>query len=227
LNGREVAIVQEEATTKDLIIDTAEQLYANKGFAAVSLRHIIRDAGVNTAAVHYHFGSREALVRAVLERRAGPINNERLAALDSLEARSSGGTLPLEGVVEAFLAPVIRMLGDPSGRGRLFPRLMVWAILEPDPALRDIIRDTFGHVFRRFASAFKQALPGLADEEVFWRIHFMLGTMAFTVAVPIAHPERDTRPDAGDAEEIIARLVDFVTAGMRESAAGPIKEDHR
>ena len=64
--------------TKTRILDTAERLFAQKGFDAVSLRNIIASAKVNLAAVHYHFGSKQALVHAVIGRRLRPINGERI-----------------------------------------------------------------------------------------------------------------------------------------------------
>ena len=76
--------------TKTRILDTAERLFAQKGFDAVSLRNIIASAKVNLAAVHYHFGSKQALVHAVIGRRLRPINGERLAKL--AEAPGQGRT---------------------------------------------------------------------------------------------------------------------------------------
>lgn len=61
-----------EITTKNRILDTAEKLFAKQGFAATSLRAIIKEADVNTASVHYHFGSKEGLIEAVLKRQAAP-----------------------------------------------------------------------------------------------------------------------------------------------------------
>ena len=58
--------------TKEQILDVAERMFAESGVHGVSLRAIIAEAGVNLAAVHYHFGSKDALVEAVFERRVGP-----------------------------------------------------------------------------------------------------------------------------------------------------------
>ena len=68
--------------TKEKILDTAERLIGEQGYAATSLRQIIAEAGVNLAAVHYHFGSKEDLLDAVVVRKAGPVNEARLARLD-------------------------------------------------------------------------------------------------------------------------------------------------
>ena len=69
--------------TKQRILDSAERLFAEYGFAGVSLRTIIADAKVNLAAIHYHYRSKEALFDAVILRRLEPINRERLELLDA------------------------------------------------------------------------------------------------------------------------------------------------
>lgn len=66
-------------------------------------------AGVNQAAINYHFRSKEGLIRAVYARRLGPVNQRRLEMLDACEAKHSSGRLPLEEVVEAFVAPIVRL----------------------------------------------------------------------------------------------------------------------
>ena len=75
-------------TTKDRILDSAERLFARDGFEATSLRAITAEANVNLAAVNYHFQSKEALVQAVIGRRMGPVNAQRIALLDACEAEA-------------------------------------------------------------------------------------------------------------------------------------------
>ena len=72
--------------TKERILDSAERLFAEQGFAGASMRAITTAAGANLAAVNYHFGSKESLIDAVFARRLQPINRERLEWLDRLES---------------------------------------------------------------------------------------------------------------------------------------------
>src|ERR1700729_733320 len=88
------------------ILDTAERLFAEQGYAAVSLRQIIGDADVNLAAIHYHFGSKQELLDEVIMRRAAPVNRERLARIESLEAKAGARPVTVEQVFEAFLMPM-------------------------------------------------------------------------------------------------------------------------
>ncbi len=214
-----------DADTKSKILEAAEQLYATKGFAATSLRTIIKEAGVNTAAVHYHFGSREGLIEAVFARRAGPINEERLKSLRALEERHGSDSIPPESLIEAFVGPAIRRHFDRGLDESLIPQLMSRAVTEADPAIHRIFVNIFGEVFMRFTAAFMKALPHLSPADVNWRIHLMVGAMAFTMAVPRLHSRlrdaaghpanKDILGDPEDSELALRRLVGFVAAGMR------------
>ena len=77
--------------TKDRILDAAEELFARRGFAATSMRRLTREAEVNLAAVHYHFGSKEALIQAVFARRRAPLHRERMDGREQLERDAGGG----------------------------------------------------------------------------------------------------------------------------------------
>jgi AcrR family transcriptional regulator len=92
------------ADTRDLILDAAELLYAERGIDGVSLREITEAAGQrNNAAVHYHFGGRDGLVRALFERRYGQLEARRGAMLDELDGAGRGHEL--EPLVRALVAP--------------------------------------------------------------------------------------------------------------------------
>jgi len=92
--------------TKQKILDTAERLFGIRGIAATSLRHIIAEAGVNLAAIHYHYGSKEELLDEVVMRKAGPVNEARLRSWTGMRRKPGSGPLAVEKVLEAFLAPV-------------------------------------------------------------------------------------------------------------------------
>ena len=76
--------------TRDLILDAAEDLFSKHGFYGVTIREVAREAGVDTALVHYYFGSKRELFDAVFLRRAEIWNGEpyRLVRREQLE---SGG----------------------------------------------------------------------------------------------------------------------------------------
>ena len=96
--------------TKQRILDVAERLFAERGFSGTSLRTIIGEAGVNLAAVHYHFHSKDALLEAVILRRLEPVNRERLAMLEACEHAARGGPPAVEDILRAFIEPTVRGL---------------------------------------------------------------------------------------------------------------------
>ena len=95
------------ADTKEQILDVAERLFADRGFPATPLRDITSEAGVNLASVNYHFGSKEALLAAVLERRLRPVNARRLELLDAIESAAGNGAPNAEEVIRAFSLPAV------------------------------------------------------------------------------------------------------------------------
>src|SRR5258708_7164870 len=113
--------------TKHKILDTAERLFGERGYGATSLRQVIAAAKVNVAAVHYHFGSKEDLLDAVVMRKAGPVTVARLARLDGLEA--AAGPLEVEAVLEAFLLPTAEMARKNPTFVKLMGRMMIDGVM--------------------------------------------------------------------------------------------------
>src|SRR5437899_12857181 len=91
--------------TKDRILDAAESLFMEHGFEATSLRSITAAAGVNLAAVNYHFGSKEELFQSVLTRRLDPMNHARLALLTRLEGEAAPHALSCDKILTALFVP--------------------------------------------------------------------------------------------------------------------------
>ncbi|MFQ5655535.1 MAG: TetR/AcrR family transcriptional regulator [Planctomycetota bacterium] len=169
------------ADTKDRILDAAERCFAEAGFNGTSLRTVTARAGVNLAAVHYHFGSKDGLFQAVFCRRLGPLNEERLLLLRECEARAGRGAPHLEGVLEAFVTPVINLAHDPSRGGPSFVRLVGRLYSEPGERWKEIFLSQFQEVKQRFGEALGRALPDLPQAALFWRMHFAVGALAQTL----------------------------------------------
>jgi len=200
--------------TKQRILDVSERLFADQGFAGTSLRGIIGDAGVNLAAVHYHFRSKEALLEAVLIRRIGPLNQERLELLDEC-----GKSPQLEDVLNAMFEPTIRMILS-SSEGRIFGKLVGRLHSETAGIFIDIAKRHFGPVTQRFKEALRHAVPDVPIEELYWRMHFAVGAMAHTLSCwDQLEILSEGKCKVSNADDVIPRLVDFVAAGFRAPVA--------
>ncbi|MBL9077903.1 MAG: TetR family transcriptional regulator [Planctomycetes bacterium] len=205
------------ADTKQTILDAAEELLAEQGYAATSLRQLTARAGVNLAAVHYHFGGKEALAKAVLARRIAPINAERLRRLAALPA----GNRDTAAIVRAFVEPPLRAgAGGGASPGARLCRVFGRVMVEQPPFLRAFLARQFRGVARRFEAALADALPGLDRAATWWRLHFVIGAMAHTLqnSEALSHLTGGAC-DAGDVDALIEHLVAFATGGLRAPTA--------
>ena len=202
--------------TRTRILDAAEELFMQHGFEATSMRLLTTKAGANLAAVNYHFGSKDALIEAVFRRRLDPMNAERIAELERLEKASAGGAPTPERIIRAFLRASLAMICDARGGGRNFIRLLGRAYTEPSKPIRSLIGQLYAPAMERYKAAFERALPELPREELNWRMHFMFGTLAYTLAATdtvqlIAGCKPEDRYDDKLLEE---RLAAFLEAGL-------------
>ena len=205
------------AETKDLILDTAESLFSENGVEGVSLRALTRAAGVNLASVHYHFGSKEAVAKAVFARRVRPINMERIALLDEVER---SGSARVEDIFTALFAPILRIAQDPDRR-RCFLRLCARLYSEPAAYLEEVFEEEFAEVVTRFERALARALPGLSRAELLLRMHFAIGVMVHTMLdSDRARRWTEGECDPLDAQGTLEAMVRFVSAGCRADCAG-------
>mgnify|MGYP001165049757 FL=1 len=206
------------AETKERILDVAERLFADFGYKATSLRDITSEAGVNLASVNYHFGSKDALLAALLNRRFAPVNRRRLELLDELE-NSTDGAADLSDLVQAFLSPPFEMYPGGTEDGRTFLRLVGRIHSETDD-VRAVFVTLFQPIISRFTAALQRALPHLDADEVAWRIHFLVGSMAHTMMWCesfLSQAKRD--PDPSD---MLASLIQFGTAGLEAPSRQPV-----
>jgi len=205
--------------TRERILAAAEAAFMERGYAETSLRVITSRAGVNLAAVNYHFGSKEELIREVFARHLGPLNRVRIAHLDRLEAEANGNALPPQRIVEAMVLPVLQVSRDPVRGGARFLRLLGRAFAEPVEPMRGFLASQYREVVTRFKGALMRALPHLPEAELVWRMHFMFGAMSYAMAGDDALQLIATCKveDADDAEAIIDRLIPFLTAGLQDA----------
>jgi AcrR family transcriptional regulator len=205
--------------TKDRLLDAAERLFGAHGFEATSLRGVTAEAGVNLAAVHYHFGSKEALLRATAARRVEPINRERLRLLDKIEAEAPSEALPLEPILEAFLRPVLEVGRAARSDGFDFRQLAARLHSEPLETVWPLVAELFAEVVRRFVGALCRALPALSTEEVVLRFQFMGAVMIHVISgnlLNLADPRMP--PAAIDDEALLEAMIAFAGAGLRAPA---------
>lgn len=202
--------------TKESILNAAERLFAERGFEATSLRAITTAAGVNLAAVNYHFQSKEGLLQALFVHRMEMLNRKRLEMLDSYEAEFGKKPIPLEKLVRALIEPMFAFTGEHSGGGRTFGMLMGRMYSSPQSCLSDLLLADIQNFADRFGIAIRRTLPGIPSEDLYWRSFFALGATAHTLVS--AHLlEKISRGicSLDDRETALEGLVAFITAGWK------------
>jgi AcrR family transcriptional regulator len=209
------------AATREALLNAAEEILGERGVEGTSIRDIIKAAGTNLGAVNYHFGSKDRLVMEVFMRRMRPVDQERIARLDAVEKSAGKGPLALAEVMDAFIRPLIEAQRGGS-RHAIILKLIGRGFQEVDPEVRALVHQELAILTKRFDAAFLRAVPGLPPEELPWRIMFFIGAMHFGIDLwttfdqrPASNPQ--IQPKKLNPEELIQRLVAFVTAGMAAS----------
>lgn len=201
-------------STAEKILDAAEALFADSGYDGVSLRAITKQAGVELALANYHFGPKEALFCAVVERRAEEINRDRMVLLDQQR-----GSQQVESIIDAFTRPFLER-SQLGGGWKSYARLL--AQISNSPRWTTVVMSTqFDPVAQTFVSCIKDALPNSDDKNIYWGFHFLLGAMTLT----FAETGRIDRLSQGlclstSLEEIQQAMVPFFAAGFRKICIG-------
>jgi len=198
--------------TQCKILDTAERLFGNQGYAGTSLRQIIAEAGVNLAAIHYHFGNKEELLDQLVVQKVSPVNAERMALLDRYEAEAGSGPVPLEKLLRAFLEPPMARVNESPGFAKLMGRLYGEGLM---PAIAE---KHFHPLLTRFLAAFSRALPRLSPQEILARLHFVVGAMAHTMLFVLQAKLPDQQISA-DGGVLLRELLAFAAGGLCSPAA--------
>jgi AcrR family transcriptional regulator len=200
------------ATTKTRLLDVAEQLFLRAGLG-VSVRDITDAAGQNGAAIHYHFGSRDGLVGAVIARRASDLAARRRAALEQLRAATTPPTT--RDVVAGLVGAYVGMVEAEGPDAQRWVDLMHALWLDRSPALA--FMDEQGADERDWARLARAALPHLADDVFAARFELAIETIIVGLRTPTRAPGSDAvlLPAALRARADI--LIDFVAAALEGS----------
>ena len=196
-------------STKERILGAAETLFAQRGFDGASLRQLTSAAGVNLAAVNYHFGSKEKLVEQVFRRRLDTLNSHRLAALAKVAGQPD---TRLEDVLDAFIRPALELTHDDGGS--LFMRVLARAFAEHDDGLRKFLSENYGHVMRQFTAEFARLLPRLSKEELYWRIDLVTGALTHAMSGFGMIQRKSGVSERVHREQTVQHLVRFAAAGL-------------
>ncbi|MCY4265636.1 MAG: TetR family transcriptional regulator [Gammaproteobacteria bacterium] len=201
---------------RDRILNAAEALFAEKGYAGVSLRQIATQANVDVALASYHFGKKLELFQAVCERRAQTLNQSRREALHHCQRSANDSGPSVEQIIEAFLRPLesAQVTGNEGWRNYL----ALVAYINNSPNWGDrMMSQLFDDLVQEYIEALKQALPGAREEDIYWCYHNLSGALTLTLA-NTGRINRLSRGkcDSADFKAAYEHMIPFIAAGFRE-----------
>ncbi|WP_328391947.1 TetR/AcrR family transcriptional regulator [Nocardia sp. NBC_00416] len=192
--------------TDQRLILAAERLFAERGIDAVSLRSVMAEAGANVASVHYHFGSKDALVEALISRRSEQLHTRRAELLDTVEAL---GAPDARALADAFVRPVGELA---AAGGTPWIRLVAGIMSGNHPALTRLT-EGFAPQALRFNALLEETAPGTAPRTLRFRLTQAMNLTFQTLGDP--EGLRGMLALSGtrlSSDELLTELIDTVTA---------------
>ena len=211
--------VKTDNLTKKRLLAAAEQLFADKGFDATSVRDLTARANCNVAAVNYHFGGKEQLYTEIFERHMDILRDVRINAIEKVMAKSE---VSLEELLQAFTRSFIEPLLNESG-GRSLMKLMNREMLDPHLPRSLFIEKVIVPTMAVFSRALIKICPGLDETKTQLVIRSIVGQLLHTIQVQkIFGDEMGKSTFVMDMNTIINHIVKFSAAGIRAYEKGDI-----
>lgn len=202
------------AETRKRLLDSAERLFAERGFEGTSMRAITQAAGTSVSAANYHFGSKEKLLQEAIRRATEPVNARRVEILDEALAAAGGGPLALEVILDAYLRPVIEYRRANKGdEGR---QIAARLFSDPPELIHSIKLEIFGPMTRRFLDEFSSAMPDRAPDAVEIGHQFLIAIMVYVSSGQLESSSLAVmHPHGIDEDRLLTSMITFVAAGLR------------
>lgn len=199
--------------TKIKILEAAEKLIVQYGPERATLRRITAEAGVNLAAINYHFGSKANLENAILARFLDPFESRRIQLLEAAEKKAGDNGPTLEQVIRCYLAPIVEFSDRYPNHESIF--LGLYKMFDDDTRFKNQVQKMLHNTFRRYAETLSRILPDMSRETVTVRLTFMWSTVqAFMHRWLTGAFLADSGLEVADARSL-DHMVAFIAAGFR------------
>lgn len=199
-------------TSRVRILSAAISLFQERGSTNFSLRELTKRADTSLASVNYHFGSKENLYIALLEKAEDELSDALTRVFDQAGTVEGSPETKLRAYLQSFLAPLNGSNPTTQASYLYFSLISkIWA--ECPEILAANLKSRPGH-FTRHADAIKELLPQISEEELHWRLFFVL-TIEYGVSTGAMYflNETEARPTI-DHRIALQRVLDFVVPGL-------------
>jgi AcrR family transcriptional regulator len=204
--------------TRARLFDAVEALLGQRDDLDPTLREITTAAGANVAAVNYHFGSKDALVTAVIERILNEHARQQLHALQAVDGASKAN---IEDIVRAWISPSVLTTNDDGTA--LIPRIAAHVVTGGSPHLRELGVSTHTETHALFFRLLADRLPVLSTEELTFRITLAAIAVVGMIVGPFEHSPIADNPPVRRDENTLDRTVGFIVAGLSAPPTPPPK----
>ena len=199
--------------TKTAILDAALKLMSEHGINGVSLRAILTEAGANPAALHYHFGSRESLIEAILVRHGRPISERRRAIIEKMLARETAAEV--HDVVDALVDPILEMLTEEGEAGRRFVQFLARLQSDRSGIHLDLEAERHADIRKGIRQMYAEACPDIPKQVRLQRITMAIDAMLQSLASADVMSGDWTKEHPGKGLTKFANsLKDFLAGGL-------------
>ncbi|NQT73660.1 MAG: TetR/AcrR family transcriptional regulator [Chloroflexi bacterium] len=200
-------------STKSKILDAAEKLFAEKGYEGTSIRAICSAARANVAAVHYHFGGKECVAEAIMERRMEVLSVRRKKLLDDLFSKNDTPTV--RSLIGTLVLPLAELIDSKGNSGLAYVKMLAHLFNERPDLIWTVFMKYNSDNRTRQAEGIVRALPHISVEVLDRRqtlataaaLHWLANPIYFTME----GPDVIQRPGG---TEIVSELIDFLAGGL-------------
>lgn len=206
-----------QSKTAKQILDAAESLFAEQGFIETTMRQITKEANVNLAAINYHFGSKQGLIQSVAEHFLKPFSEYIDQALIERAAVSENSSLKMDELLELLMRALLHVDQENTHALLMFTRLLELAYMKNQEELREFIVGRYGSKLKPYIALVRVQSAFMEEDEFFWRLHFVMGSVIFTLSNynMLAKIEKNKYDSQAEIERILHRMVPVLSAGMQ------------
>jgi AcrR family transcriptional regulator len=208
--------------TRTRLVTAAERLFAEEGEEATSVRSVTRAAMSNAAAVHYHFGGRDGLLRAVLERHFDARHERQLRLLDRA-MEQHGYQVPLVVLLTAVVRPDLELLSKLRKRRVHVARFLGRAFTHRSAVVADYLDRQFLALTERVLPLLARAVPDVSAADLRRRLRLVLDAVAMLYATA-NDPGQPGPLGTDEVDEQVRRLVAFAAGGLGAPVAAATGE---
>lgn len=214
--------------TESAFLDAAEQMFGERGYEGASVRAIAELAGANLGALHYYWGSKEALLQAACERRLRPVSEERLRRFDACLLQAQGGAPDVRGLLAAFIEPALLHEGESEAERLRVGGLLACLYNSGAPEVQRIRSAMADETSMRFVRLLRQACPGLDDAAFYWRLPAVFGTLQYAMhGTERIRLLSHGRFDGADLKRGVAEFIEGLAALLAAPSSGSEDSSNR